>query len=114
MDSKTFIEFCLANGWKKGLQMDRIDNNGNYEPGNLRFVTSQENNLNRRLLKSDNTSGYRGVSWQKQNKKWVAKIGTNGKVKHLGYFDSPRLAAIRFDVEAFLLDDGRPMNFIIG
>lgn len=36
-----------------GLQIDRIDNNGNYERGNIRFVTRSENNLNRR----DNKNG---------------------------------------------------------
>lgn len=35
---------------------------------------------------SDNTSGYKGVSWKKQEKKWVARIGFQGKAIHLGYF----------------------------
>ena len=33
----------------KELELDRIDNNGNYAPGNLRFVTSEENKANRRV-----------------------------------------------------------------
>ena len=33
------------------LELDRIDTNGNYEPGNLRFVTRKENMANRRLTK---------------------------------------------------------------
>lgn len=33
--------------YKEGLEIDRIDNNGNYEPGNCRWVTHAENNNNR-------------------------------------------------------------------
>lgn len=43
-----FAEWALANGYKKGLQIDRIDTNGNYEPSNCRFVTSKVNNNNRK------------------------------------------------------------------
>jgi hypothetical protein len=36
----------------------------------------------------NNTSGYRGVHWNKGHKKWVARIKINGKKKHLGEFNS--------------------------
>lgn len=47
-----FIEWALASGWQKGLEIDRINNNGNYEPGNIRFVTHAENSRNRRPVKA--------------------------------------------------------------
>ncbi len=50
-DVKTFIDWCASNGYKKGLQLDRIDNNGNYEPSNCRFITrqGQQNNTSRNI-----------------------------------------------------------------
>ena len=109
MNPKVFIDWGKSNGWERGLEIDRIDNDGNYEPDNCRFVTAQVNNCNTRLLRKDNTSGYRGVSFK--NKKWVSNISINNTPIHLGYFDSKKLAAIRYDVEAYLTDE-RPRNFI--
>jgi hypothetical protein len=44
----TFEQWARENGWKHGLQIDRVDCDGDYEPSNCRFVTSRENNRNRR------------------------------------------------------------------
>lgn len=53
-DFKCFVDWSLANGWKPGLQIDRINNDGNYEPGNCRFVDRIVNvnntRKNRRVL----------------------------------------------------------------
>lgn len=45
---KAFIDWALMNGWIRGLQINRIDNNGNYESSNCNFVTNKENACNRR------------------------------------------------------------------
>jgi hypothetical protein len=68
--------------------IDHIDNNKlNNNIANLRWVTLQENQMNRKL-NSNNSSNYKGVSFHKRSNKWEAKIQINGKKKHLGYFDS--------------------------
>lgn len=48
-DPEKFLEWALNNGYAKGLQIDRIDNNGDYEPSNCRWVTPMQNTWNRNL-----------------------------------------------------------------
>lgn len=53
---------------------------------NLRFCNRTENNQNTKV-RSDNTSGVKGVSWSKGANKWHAYIKVNGKKTHCGYFE---------------------------
>ena len=50
-DYKAFERYCLDHGWEYGLQVHRINDHGNYEPGNIRFVPAsmhmQEHNRKR-------------------------------------------------------------------
>lgn len=43
-----FRDWALTNGYEQGLEIDRINNDGNYEPTNCHFVTRRENSNNRR------------------------------------------------------------------
>ena len=108
-----YIKFYnwAKNKWEKGLYFDRINNDGDYTPENCRFVTPAESVHNQRLLQNHNKSGYRGVCFEKWMNMWRASIKINGRSKNLGSFKSPRIAALRYDVEAYLLNDGRPRNF---
>lgn len=47
-DFKSFYNWAMENGYKKGLTIDRIDVNGNYAPNNCRFVSQKVQQNNRR------------------------------------------------------------------
>jgi hypothetical protein len=44
---RDFLLWCVDNGYKKGLEFDRIDNSLGYCPENCRFVSPKENRQNR-------------------------------------------------------------------
>lgn len=41
-----FVDWCINNGYKYKLSLDRIDVNGNYEPSNCRFIQKNEQYFN--------------------------------------------------------------------
>lgn len=69
-----------------GHSLDRVDVNGNYEPGNVRWASDTIQMFNRRIFEN-NTSGFAGVSVNRYAK-FVAYISCNKKRIHLGTFNT--------------------------
>lgn len=74
----------------EGAELDRIDNNGNYEPNNVRWVDHRTNSNNRR--KYHNKTGYTGVTYKPNSDKYQAQLYKNKKFIYLGLFDTPEEA----------------------
>jgi hypothetical protein len=78
------------------LHIDHINGNTlDNRKANLRICTRAENNCNIKRRKN-NTSGYKGVSFDKRKKKWSAYISKNYKHYFLGYFVTPEEAYIAY------------------
>lgn len=65
----------MANGYKEGLTIDRIDVDGNYEPDNCRWTTHKEQSRNRR---NNHLLTYNGET--KPICEWTELIGLNEKI----------------------------------
>lgn len=78
----------------KNIQVDHINcirHDNRWE--NLRLATQSENQRNE-MLRRNNTSGFKGVTWDKKAKKWRAKCRDGKKEVHLGFYDDLETAAL--------------------
>ena len=107
----SFYNWAMSNGYSDDLSIDRINNDGNYEPNNCRWVTQTIQNRNQRI-QTNNTSGYKGVHFNKRLDKHMARIQINKKRIYLGSFSTPEEAGIAYNnyiiennLEGFILNE---------
>lgn len=79
-----------------GAPSDKEVDHKNGEPldnrrSNLRLSTRHQNSMNHKINKN-NTSGFKGVSWHSQARKWRAYIALNYRQIGLGLFNCPKEA----------------------
>lgn len=94
LDVRNFITWAEPL-WRKGLQLDRVNNDLGYSPGNCRFVTPEININNQRPRY--NVTGYTGIAVRYG--KFTAVIYSNrppcnGKLIYLGVFNTKEEAVI--------------------
>lgn len=78
-----------------GLLIDHVcHNRACYNPYHLRAVTRKQNTEYRNGLDARNTSGYRGVTYNRGKGKWQAQVKHNGKLIVCGYFNCPTKAGL--------------------
>jgi len=78
-----------------GITLDNQDHNLRPDP--------EHRNVQNSKIRSDNTSGYKGVTWNKRKNKWEAQIMFKNKKYHVGYFDIVEDAARARDKKALEL-----------
>lgn len=74
---------------------DSLDN----RRSNIRVATHTQNTRNTGI-RVDNTSGYKGVSFDASHRKWRAAIRVSGRAYNLGRFDTAEEAARKYDSAA--------------
>lgn len=106
LSSATFIDWCESTHPNiNNYSLDRIDNDKGYSPDNCRWVDKSTQCVNQRIRK-DNTSGYVGVAWNPNNKKWRAYISINTINKYLGSFLTIEDAILARD--NYIIENGLP------
>ncbi|WP_057510236.1 hypothetical protein [Staphylococcus simulans] len=85
---QNFLDDMLPS-YFEGAELDRIDNNGNYEPENCRWVTHSHNMLNRKGFK--NSTKYPGIRITPQGN-YLGRVQINKKEYRTKRYDNPKEA----------------------
>lgn len=95
---RVIVEYKIGRSLTNSEQIDHIDHNGlNNTINNLRIVSASQNRYNQRSQASlSKYSRYKGVSWDKNRNKWIAKIYFERTI-NIGRFDSEINAAKAYD-----------------
>lgn len=102
---ESFRDWALANGYSDGLELDRREANGGYEPGNCRWATRTQQMRNTRKRRDGRTSKFKGVSKHSQNRgRWIAQAHENKRSLNLGSFGTELEAALAYDDYVFARD----------
>jgi len=88
----SFVNWAIQNGYGESLTLDRKDSKSGYSPDNCRWATASTQARNRRSARGS-SSRFVGVSYYKATKKWKAHIKVSSVLIHLGYHETPELAA---------------------
>lgn len=97
--SQRLAWFYMTRDWPDGQITQKDYDSLNDAFANLRVATCSQRNASARLRK-DNTSGYKGVSWNKSVKKYQSYIKKDYKRINLGWFDDPWLAHLKYQEAA--------------
>ncbi|MGL5330687.1 MAG: HNH endonuclease [Peptostreptococcaceae bacterium] len=95
-NGKTILLHRILTNCPKCMVVDHIDGDVfNNRRNNLRICTNKEN-IRKRGMSNNNTSGYKGVLWYPYNNynKWKAYIKVNNKMVNLGYYSDIKDAVL--------------------